>query len=233
MDNSENKNQNYKEKIRKLLALAESDNENEAKSALLKAKRLMAEHKLTEADVRDCDKSEVVRVTTDFTCSKRREFWMMDLSCVIAQNFCCQSIAKRAVGNQTCTVGFLGFAEDVEVCIEIFKYAVDCVRSNIKAIKKKYADCDTSSVKRVCDGYGYGFASGVYEAFAAQMKEDESGWGLVMTVPTEVKEYLQKNHFEKTDTRCAAHQNMARSGFNAGYEDGKKFSPGTKLAAAN
>ena len=40
----------YKEKIRKLLALAESENENEAKAALLKARELMAEHKLSEMD---------------------------------------------------------------------------------------------------------------------------------------------------------------------------------------
>lgn len=39
----------YREKIKKLLALAESPNEHEAKAALLKAKELMAEHKLSEA----------------------------------------------------------------------------------------------------------------------------------------------------------------------------------------
>ena len=38
----------YKERIRKLLALAKSPEENEAKAALLKARRLIAEHKLTE-----------------------------------------------------------------------------------------------------------------------------------------------------------------------------------------
>lgn len=34
----------YKDKIKKLLALAESPNENEAQAALLKARQLMAEH---------------------------------------------------------------------------------------------------------------------------------------------------------------------------------------------
>lgn len=36
----------YKDKIKKLLALAESPNENEAQAALLKARQLMAEHKI-------------------------------------------------------------------------------------------------------------------------------------------------------------------------------------------
>ena len=37
-------------KIRKLLALSESPNEFEAQAALLKARQLMAEYKLTEAE---------------------------------------------------------------------------------------------------------------------------------------------------------------------------------------
>ena len=53
---------NYKEKIKKLLALAESDNENEAKAALLKAKELMAQHKIEEADLEDAQNKKVVRV---------------------------------------------------------------------------------------------------------------------------------------------------------------------------
>ena len=38
--------QDYRENIKKLLALSESSNEHEAKSALLKAKKFMAEHKI-------------------------------------------------------------------------------------------------------------------------------------------------------------------------------------------
>ena len=45
--------QDYREKIKKLLALSESSNEHEAKSALLKAKKLMAEHKIAEIDLED------------------------------------------------------------------------------------------------------------------------------------------------------------------------------------
>lgn len=44
---------NIKDKIAKLLALAESPNENEAKAALLKARELMAEHKLRPEEMKD------------------------------------------------------------------------------------------------------------------------------------------------------------------------------------
>lgn len=43
----------YKDKIRKLLALAKSPEPEEAKLALLKARKLMAEHKLSERDLEE------------------------------------------------------------------------------------------------------------------------------------------------------------------------------------
>ena len=61
----------YKEKIRRLLALAESPNEHEAKSALLKARELMAKHKLTEAELVDVKKQTVEKVLTDITRENR------------------------------------------------------------------------------------------------------------------------------------------------------------------
>ena len=48
----------YKDKIKKLLALAESPNENEAQAALLKARQLMAEHKIGEADLEEPEDKE-------------------------------------------------------------------------------------------------------------------------------------------------------------------------------
>lgn len=60
---------NIKDKIAKLLALAESPNENEAKAALLKARELMAEHKLRPEEVVKADKVKVIREVLDVTCT--------------------------------------------------------------------------------------------------------------------------------------------------------------------
>ena len=48
---------NYKEKIKKLLALAGSNNEHEARAAILKAREIMGRYKLTEADLEEKEKS--------------------------------------------------------------------------------------------------------------------------------------------------------------------------------
>ena len=121
--------QDYREKIKKLLALSESSNEHEAKSALLKAKRLMAEHKIAEIDLKDIDKKKVVHIKTEFDCSKRREAWMISLSAIISQNFCCQSYRKKEYNKQVATICFVGLEGDVDACVEIFRYAVECIKS--------------------------------------------------------------------------------------------------------
>lgn len=97
--------QNYREKIKKLLALSESSNEHEAKSALLKAKKLMAEHKIAEVDLEDIGKKKVVRITTEFDCSKRREAWMISLGAIIAET----SVVSHT-GPNTTTSRWLRFA---------------------------------------------------------------------------------------------------------------------------
>lgn len=165
----------YKEKIRKLLALAESPVEAEARAALLKARQLMAEHKLTERECREAEKQAVKDVLTDITCSKRREPWIVPLSATIGESYCCKGYRKRYHGQQTQHVGFIGLEDDVEICIAVFKYAVDCIRAGVKNIRREYADYTayySKFIKQECDSYGYGFVMGVGAAFEQQEKEN-------------------------------------------------------------
>ena len=124
-----------KEKIRNLLALAESPEENEAKAALLKARELMAKHKLTEAELGEAKKQAVKNVLTDVTCSKRRDPWICSLSAVIGESYCCKGYRNHTKGRQTQTIGFIGLEDDVAICVSVFKYAVDFARAEIKRIK--------------------------------------------------------------------------------------------------
>lgn len=100
----------------------------------------------------------------------------MDLSAVIGENYCCKGYRNHGRGEQTQRIGFVGLEEDVEICVAIFKYAVDCILSEIKHIKKDNACYYSSYVKKLCDSYGYGFVIGISEAFAKQQEENENGW---------------------------------------------------------
>ena len=104
----------YKDKIKKLLALAESNNEHEARAALLKAKELMAEYKIEEIDLADSKNRKVKRVYTDHYWTKRGEFWIGSLASVIAENYCCKSASAIPYkGAQKREIFFVGLEEVV------------------------------------------------------------------------------------------------------------------------
>ena len=73
-----------KDRISKILALAESPNENEARAALLKARELMAKYKLQPEDLEKKKGSKVVRKLTGLTCTQMTDSWMLTLSALIA-----------------------------------------------------------------------------------------------------------------------------------------------------
>lgn len=223
-------NKNYREKIRKLLALAESPNEHEAKAALLKARQLMAEHKLTEAELKDVERKEVKNVLTDITCSKRRNPWIVDLSAVIGENYCCRGYRTHGYGRQTQEIGFVGFEDDVEICVEIFKYAVDCALSGIKQIKRENSCYSSKYTKRLSDSFGCGFSRGISEAFEKQQEKNEAGWGLVLVIPKEVEEATQDWKSEAFQARTA--EEISAGAYRVGYYEGKEFDPARRLQEA-
>lgn len=217
----------YTEKIKKLLKLAESPNPHEAKAALLKARQLMKEHKISEAMVKDTEKREVKKILTDITFSERRDPWIENLSVTIGENYCCRSWHMRTSGMQTKTIGFVGLDGDIDVCISVFKYAVACVQSDIKRIRADNDGCySTQYVKQMCNSYGFGYGLGVKEAFQKQNESNEE-YGLVMVVPQEVEETMKTGFKEvkQKDRRNDINIGM----FFKGNAEGRKFRPQSRI----
>lgn len=217
----------YKDKIRKLLALAESPEEEEAKAALLRARELMAKHKLTEADLEEEKKQAVRNTLTDITCSKRRDPWIVCLSAVIGESYCCKGYRNHARGHQTQTIGFIGLEDDVEICVAIFKYAVDCIRAGAKAIKKELDGYYPWYIKQQCDSYGFGFAEGIKRALDGQDEEKRGEWGLVLVMPQEVQEASQR--LGKEDFKARTEDTIDPRAYAQGYAEGKEFDPAHRL----
>lgn len=218
----------YKDKIKKLLALAESPNEHEAKAALLKARQLMAEHKIAEGELKDVKKQEVKEVWTDITCSKRRNPWVVHLSAIIGENYCCKGCRRHRPGEQTQYMGFIGLEDDVEICVAVFGYAVDCILAEIGRIKKENQCYYSSYVKKFCDSYGYGFVMGVAEAFEEQQEANKESWGLVLVMPQEVLE--ASKHFANQEFHSRAEKAISSDAYSKGYRQGKEFDPTKRLA---
>lgn len=207
-----------KEKIQKLLALASSPNENEAKAALLKAKELMAKHKLSEADFEELKKQELksfkcedVSWTTD-----SGRIWMVKLCKVICDEYLCVSAWATARGSRTHTLVITGMEDDLEICKSAVGYAVGFVEGRIEHLQRKFRMQDSRSI---ADSYAEGFITGLEMAFEEQ-RESHPEWGLVVVKPDEVKGYEDALGSRQVKTKRAGFDPLA---YMKGQKDGQEF----------
>ena len=219
---------NIKDKIAKLLALAESPNENEAKAALLKARELMAEHKLRPEDVKKAKKEKVIRKVLDITCTAMTNPWAASLSAVIAEHYCCRAYRYRSAGSKKNKIGLVGLEEDFEIAQRIVIYAHECVMAGIKAQFVRDPKDPPGTYREKCNAYGWGFVRGVNKAFREQ-EEQHQEWGLVMVVPQAVDDSMadmgKKTQFGTEQT------GGWRDAYRAlGFQDGRRFDPASRLS---
>ena len=175
------------ERVAKLLALADSPNEHEARAALLKARELMAEYKLQPEEVQTSEKAKVIVQTVGVTFTVMTDSWVSDLSAIIAGRYCCKAYRNRRYGGKKMEIGFAGMEDDYEVCRHIFLYAYDCIKSKCREIQAENRALGVSggAIREMCNAYGQGFTDGLSSAFQKQQEEHQE-WGLAMVVPQAV-----------------------------------------------
>lgn len=180
-----------RDKIKKLLKLANSSNENEAKAALKKAQELMAKHKIEKKDIGE-EETKVERKYTGIKFTNYKDCWKADLMDAIATNYCCDTYMGTLPGKRTHELGLIGFPEDIEICIQLFNFAAQSVEKWYKEFKKEneymYNSKYLNAQKNV---YGAGFATGIDELLKKQFEEKKQEWGLVMATPPEVTEFIK------------------------------------------
>lgn len=222
-----------RDKIAKLLSLADSSNEYEARAALLKARELMAQHKLRPEDVKREEKTKVIIETVGVTCTKMTDAWASELSAVVAANYCCKAFRKRYKRAKSVEIGFAGLEDDFAVCREIYLYAYDCVRSRIKEIQNenRKLGCPPSDLREMCNAYGFGFARGLQSAYAQQQSRHQE-WGLALTIPKEVKD-ATAGHRPPSVFREANIGTIGAIYAGEGFRDGKAFDVSRRIAPAD
>lgn len=218
-----------KDKIAKLLALADSPNENEARAALLKARELMAEHKLRPEECERKESTKVVVELVGVTCTKMTDTWAVELSAVIAAHYCCKAYRNHRYNAKKITIGFAGLEDDFDICKRIFLYAYDCVKAKCKEIAAEHRGCgyDGGEIREMCNAYGAGFSRGLNRAYHKQAEEHQE-WGLVMVVPKAVED-ATSHHKKPSAYGEVKTDGWRRRYMAAGYEDGEKFDPAHRL----
>lgn len=218
-----------KEKITMLLNLASNNpSENEARAALLKARELMAKHKLRPEECQKTDTVKVIRELLNVSCTAMTNPWACALSAVIAEHYCCCSYRTHQRGCRTQVIGLVGLEDDFEIAKRIFLYAYDCVTSACKnQIKRDPCDLPGTYRER-CNAYGWGFVQGVDRAFREQDEQNQE-WSLVLAVPQAVTDSMADMGKESSYGKIKGDHSDYRA---MGYQDGKKFDPSTRLSEA-
>ena len=218
-----------KDKIRKLLALADSPNDNEAIAALSKARELMARHKLTERDI-DIKSSKVVTELLDIYYTARSSIWVLKLARVIAESCCCKSYSNRMYRKKTMQIGIVGFKEDTEVCKKLITYAYEHVCGRISEIKRRLKNENSAAeITQRGKAYGIGFTEGLNQAIAEQNEANQE-YGLVLLTPKEVNDKL-RSFAKNARVSCGIDPDAARFRL-AGRKEGYEYSPRERLKDA-
>lgn len=213
-----------KEKIQKLLSLAQSPNEHEAKAALLKAKELMAKNKLSEQDFEKEQEHELKKFLCEdvvWTTDSGR-VWVVKLCEILCNNYCCTAAWYTPRGTRTHQLVIAGIGEDAEICKQAVGYAVGFVEQAICTLQRKYRRQDP---KAIANSYAEGFIMGLEMAFEDQ-KEEHPEWGLVVVKPEEVSEY--ENSLGSKDVK-AKQSEFSPLAYMKGQVDGKNFDPNRKM----
>lgn len=207
-----------KEKIKKLLSLATSPNENEAKAALLKAKELMAKNKLSEEDFRDADSMELAHIVCDSIrwTTDSGDIWMVILCEIISEEHMCVASWSVEKGKRTHTLVITGIKEDAEICKEVIEYAVGFVKGQIKILTRRSTSDNAKSIKT---SYAKGFTVGLKMAYEDQ-KEEHPEWGLVVVKSEEVRKYEDGLSTKSVKAKKNRFDPLA---FAQGQLDGKEF----------
>ena len=114
-----------KKRIKKLLALSKSPNENEAMAALQKAQELMAEYRITEA--------ECVYTSATVKATKRESAWRSVLANAIAPLYACETFQNVSSGEMI----FYGEAFDCFMAKEMYGYLSRTIDRMVKQNVRK------------------------------------------------------------------------------------------------
>ena len=204
------------EKIQKLLRLANSQNENEAQSAMLMAQKLMAQYKIELSQVEDAEIDHNV-VEEEADKKAHSTAWKRQLALLIAQSFQCETYV---VGYRSYKTVFIGKQANVKICKQVYEAAIRFIDFNFGIYWRttgKYklprdakwlgwTELPVSYSIAQKSSYAMGFIHRLKGRFEEQkVKADKEGWGLVLVKDPDVVEYklnlnLSKSNFTSANT---------------------------------
>jgi hypothetical protein len=204
------------EKIRKLLALANSSNEHEAALAAGHAQRLLSEHNLAMADIAAAhkpDKADKVETAA----SKSLPKWLRHLSAGVSTAFDCQAIHHPATGRMT----FIGVGADVQIAAYTFTYLERTVRKLCSTYMKQHVS--TAIVNRHRELMRQSYYLGAVSTITDRLREQKEQTPVTTGALVPVKEGLIRqamNEIGNLRTMRSRKSYISSDAYSRGQTDG-------------
>ncbi|KNF08534.1 protein of unknown function DUF2786 [Gottschalkia purinilytica] len=210
-------------KIKKLLNLSNSSNENESETALLKAQELLVKHKLSLKEVEQFDdsNSKVITQKTDITFRSAK--WKGQLANLIADNFRCYNYYNTRYTNG---IVLLGKEEDVKIAEIVLSYAIDSVESTCKRLAYRYRK-QGYSTRGLTNDYALGFIEGLRNKFEEQKAKNQE-WGIILAKDIELKNSYENINFTGSVNITSRLKGFSEA-YHTGIEDGNNFDITTRV----
>lgn len=222
---------NIQSKIQKLLALSNSNFEEEAKSALLKAQRLMEENGLSMEEVSNTQSSDPEVEDSEIDTGKKVvSTWESVLAMTIARNFRCQLYISRKGQNRR-VMRVFGTKEDVSIALPMINFGIDSLNNCWISYRKQRENqfgkpSSRKETEMIKNTYMRSFISGVEHAFAEQVRER----AIVLTSHKVVNSYRSKLGLTK-ESKKTKHSSQDAHATSAGFNAGKSFNSQKSIGA--
>lgn len=206
------------EKIKKLLALANSSNEHEAALAAAHAQRLLSEHNLAMADIEAAhkpDKADKVETAV----SKSLPKWLRHLSAGVSTAFDCQAVHHPATGRMT----FIGVGADVQIAAYTFTYLERTVRKLCATYMKRHAGGTLAARHRELMRQSYYL--GAVSTITARLREQKVQTPVTTGALVPVKEGLIKQAMNEIGNLRTVHSRRSyvnSDAYGSGQTDGER-----------
>jgi hypothetical protein len=152
-------------RIRKVLALTQSPNENEAAAAAARLSALLAEHNLSIADLESKGQAAPGVREQPHDLGKAAFKWKLDLADGIAEFYYCAPLVNR----QTKTVAFIGRPDNVEALTMLYGWVIEQVKDIARDERRKHFDTTGEHIDPL--RWQVGFGEGAVQRLIVRMKE--------------------------------------------------------------
>jgi hypothetical protein len=220
MENQNSDNDQVLKKIKKLMALATSSNENEAKMAAEKAQELIVRHKLTvqqievyEEDYENIEAGKVSKVQREHSLIMGILTRYFFVRCYFEKSWA-GTYTRGGRAQYVRTIRMVGTPSNVAVAKYVFEYLSDTYRRLWKQFKAEHKLSESAKYS-----YFIGLTEGIRDRLEAVKVKVENEMGLVVVDDVKLADHMSKMNLKNRSVQPLYRNQTVES---HGYSHGQK-----------